>query len=55
MLNLKKSKRFDLLDEFHDTSWYLGDIITIDNLEYANIFPIYIQENFIWIKQILWT
>ena len=33
--NLKKSKRFDLIDKFSDTSRYLDDIFTIDNPEFA--------------------
>ena len=35
MSNLHKSKRFDLIDKFNDTSRYLGDIFTIDNPEFA--------------------
>ena len=31
MSNLLKSKRFDLIDKFNDTSRYLDDIFTIDN------------------------
>ena len=31
MSNLNKSKRFDLIDKFNDTSRYLDDIFTIDN------------------------
>ena len=31
MSNFKKSKRFDLIDKFNDTSRYLDDIFTIDN------------------------
>ena len=31
MSNLHKSKRFDLIDKFNDTSRYLEDIFTIDN------------------------
>ena len=31
MSNLQKSKRFDLIDKFNDTSRYLDDIFTIDN------------------------
>ena len=55
MSNLQKSKRFDLIDKFNDTSRYLEDIFTIDTLHLLNIFPIYIRENFSWIKQILMT
>ena len=35
MSNLQKSKRFDLIDMFNDTSRYLGYIFTIDNPEFA--------------------
>ena len=31
MSDLQKSKRFDLIDMFNDTSRYLDDILTIDN------------------------
>ena len=31
MSDLQRSKRFDLIDMFNDTSRYLGDIFTIDN------------------------
>ena len=37
--NLQKSKRFDLLDKFNDTSRYLDDIFTIDNPEFAEHIP----------------
>ena len=33
MSNLQKSKRFDLIDKFKDTSRYLDDIFTINNPE----------------------
>ena len=46
MSDLHKSKRHDLIDMFYDTSRYLDDIFTIDNPEFDNIFPIYIQHNF---------
>ena len=39
MSNLKKSKRFDLIDKFNDTSRYLDDIFTIDNPEFAEHIP----------------
>ena len=55
MLNLQKSTQFDLIDKFNDTSRYLDDIFTIDNLNLLSIFLIYIQENFNWIEQILRT
>ena len=37
MSNLQKSKRFDLIDKFNDTSRYRDDIFTIDNLAFAEI------------------
>ena len=49
MSNLQKSKRFDLIDKFNDTSRYLDDIFTIDNPEFAehipDIYPREIQLN----------
>ena len=45
MSNLQRSKRFNLTDKFNNTSRYLDD----------NFSPIYIQQNFISIKQILRT
>ena len=39
MSNLQKSKRFDLIDKFNDTSQYLDDIFTIDNPEFAEHIP----------------
>ena len=39
MSNLQKSKRFDLIDKFNDTSRYLDDIFTIDNPEFAEHIP----------------
>ena len=42
--DLQKSKRFDLIDMFNDTSRYLDDIFTIDNPEFEK--QIYIQLNF---------
>ena len=39
MLNLQKSKRFDLIDKFNDTSRYLDDIFTIDIPEFAEHIP----------------
>ena len=47
MSDLHRSKRHDLIDMLNDTSRYLDDIFTIDNLNLRNIFPIYIQQNFI--------
>ena len=34
MSDLHKSKRYDLIDMFYDTSRYLDDIFTIDNPEF---------------------
>ena len=34
MSELQKSKRFDLIDMFNDTSKYLDDIFNIDNPEF---------------------
>ena len=49
MSNLQKSARFDLIDKFNDTSWYLDDIFTIDNPEFAlhipDIYPGKLQFN----------
>ena len=39
MSNLQKSKQFDLINKFNDTSRYLEDIFTIDNPEFAEDFP----------------
>ena len=39
MSNLQKSKRFDLIDKFNDTSWYLDDIFSIDNPAFAEHIP----------------
>ena len=39
MSNLQKSKRFDLIDKFDDTSRYLDDISTIDNTAFAEHIP----------------
>ena len=45
MSNLQKSKRFDLIDKFNDTSRYFDDIFTIDNPEFAEHIPdIYLRE-----------
>ena len=55
MSNFQKSKRFDLMDKFNDTSRYLDDIFTIDNPAFAehipDIYPRELQLN----KQILPT
>ena len=39
MSNPQKSKRFDLIDKFNDTSRYLDDIFTIDNPVTAEHIP----------------
>ena len=39
MSNLQKSKRFDLIDKFNETSRYLDDIFTIDNPAFAEHLP----------------
>ena len=49
MPNLHKSKRYDLIDMFNDTSRYLDDIFTIDNPEFEkhipDIYPTELQLN----------
>ena len=49
MSDLQKSKRFDLIDMFKDTSRYLDDIFTIDNPEFEkhipDIYPAKLQLN----------
>ena len=50
MSDLQKSKRFELIDMFNDTSRYLDDIIfTIDNPEFEkhipDIYPAELQLN----------
>ena len=53
MSHLRKSKRYDLIDLFNDTSRSLdSQLIT---LILRNIFPIYIQHNFSCTKQIVQT
>ena len=45
MSNPQKSKRFDLIDKFNNTSRYLDDIFTIDNPAFAEHVPdIYLGE-----------
>ena len=39
MSNLHKSKRYDLIDMFNDTSRYLDDIFTLDNPEFEKHIP----------------
>ena len=39
MSNLQKSKRFDLIEKFNETSRYLDDILTIDNPAFAEHIP----------------
>ena len=50
MSNLHKSKQYDIVDMFNDTSRYLDDIFTIDNPEkfekhIPDIYPTKIQLN----------
>ena len=46
---MTKSKHYDLIDMFNDTSRYLDDIFTIANSEYEkhipDIYPIVLQLN----------
>ena len=45
MSELQKSKRFDFIDKFNDTSRCLDDILTIDNPAFAEHIPdIYARE-----------
>ena len=53
MSNLHKSKRYDLIDMFNNTSRYLDDIFTIDNPEFEKHIPDIYPTNFSWTKQIL--
>ena len=47
MSNLHKSKQYDLIDMFNDTSRYLDDIFTIGYPEFEkHISDIFIQRNF---------
>ena len=39
MSNLHKSKQYDLIDMFNDTSRYLDDIVTIDNPDFEKHIP----------------
>ena len=49
MSHLPKSKQYDLIDMFNDTSRYLDDIFTIDNPEFEkhilDIYPTELQLN----------
>ena len=49
MSNLHKSKQYDLIDMFNDTSLYFYDIFTIDNPEFEkhnpDIYPTELQLN----------
>ena len=49
MSNLHKSKQYDLIDMFNDTSRYFDDIFTIDNPEFEkhipDIYPTELQLN----------
>ena len=47
MSNLQKSKRFDLIDKFNETSRYFVDIFNFDNPEFAQHIPdihVYLRE-----------
>ena len=45
MSNLHRSKKFDLVDKFDDTSRYLDDILTNDNPEFKqHISDIYLAK-----------
>ena len=46
MYHLLKSKRHDLIDKFNDTSRYIDDIFTIDNLEFEKHIPDKYQTEF---------
>ena len=51
MSSLHKSKRYDLIDMFNDTSRYLDDIFTIDNPEFEKHISWYISKgNYSWTK-----
>ena len=45
MSHLHKSKRYNLIDMFNDTSRYIDDIFTIDCPKFGKIFLINIQWN----------
>ena len=49
MSNLHKSKQYDLINMLNDTSWYLDDILSIDNPEFEkhipDIYPTELQLN----------
>ena len=55
MSNLEKSKRFDLIDKFNDTSRNLDDIFTSDNPEFAQHIPDIYQRELQLNKAILRT
>ena len=50
MSNLNKSKRYDLIDMFNDTSRYLDKIFTIDNPEFEKHIP-YIYQTELQLKK----
>ena len=55
MSDLHKSKQYDLIDMFNDTSRYLDDIFTIDNPEFEKHNPdIYPTDNS-WTKPLRQT
>ena len=49
MSDLQKSKRFDLIDMFNDTSRYLDDIFTIDNPEFEKHIPDRALSGIFWV------
>ena len=51
MSNLHKSKQYDLIDMFNDTSRYLDDIFTIDNPEFEKHIPDICVSNGTSVKQ----
>ena len=52
--NLQKSKRFDLIDKFNDTSRYLDDIFTIDNHAFAEHIPVIYSRELPTKKHLSW-
>ena len=44
MSNLHKSKKYDLVDKFNDTSRYIDDILTIDYPEFEQHISKYISD-----------
>ena len=52
---LQKSKRFDLIDKFNDTSRYLDDIFTINNPSSAEYIPDIYLSKFLSYHLTSWT